>query len=290
MKIQYFYDQDTSTLTYVVFDEVSKAAIIIDPVLDFDPPSGKIEDRSAQQVVSFIKEHNLNPLYILETHAHADHLSSSQLLKQVFPSAQIGISRRITVVQEVFKGVFNLPEFQADGSDFDFLFDDEQEFKAGPLKIFPIPTPGHTPACTSFLIENNLFTGDALFIPDSGTGRCDFPKGSASDLFHSVTRLYQLPDDTNVFVGHDYQPNERELRYQTTIGDNKNHNIQLKSTTTKEEYVAFREARDKTLKAPRLLLPSLQVNIAAGHLPGREENGKSYLKLPLTPVLKMGKL
>jgi glyoxylase-like metal-dependent hydrolase (beta-lactamase superfamily II) len=274
----------------VVFDEVSKAAIIIDPVLDFDPPSGKIEDRSAQEVVSFIKDHDLNPHYILETHAHADHLSSSQLLKQVFPLAKIGISRRITVVQEVFKGVFNLPEFQADGSDFDFLFDDEQEFKAGTLKIFPIPTPGHTPACTSFLIENNLFTGDALFIPDSGTGRCDFPKGSASDLFHSVTRLYQLPDDTNVFVGHDYQPNERELRYQTTIGENKKNNIQLKSTTTKEEYVAFREARDKTLKAPRLLLPSLQVNIAAGHLPGREENGKSYLKLPLTPILKMGKL
>ncbi len=290
MKIHHFYDPDTSTLTYVVFDEASKDAIIIDPVLDFDPPSGKVEDRSAQVVISFIKEHNLNPHYILETHAHADHLSSSQLLKQVFPKAQIGISRRITVVQEVFKGVFNLPDFMADGSDFDFLFDDEKEFKAGALKIFPIPTPGHTPACTSFLIENNLFTGDALFIPDSGTGRCDFPKGSASDLFHSVTRLYQLPDATNVFVGHDYQPNERELRFQTTIGENKKNNIQLKSTTTKEEYVAFREARDKTLKAPRLLLPSLQVNIAAGHLPGREENGKSYLKLPLTPILKTGKL
>lgn len=290
MKIHHFYDPDTSTLTYVVFDEVSKDAIIIDPVLDFDPPSGKIEDRSAQEVVSFIREHHLIPHFILETHAHADHLSSSQLLKQVFPSAQIGISRRITLVQEVFKGVFNLPEFKADGSDFDFLFDDDKEFKAGKLKILPIPTPGHTPACTSFLIENNLFTGDALFIPDSGTGRCDFPKGSASDLFRSVTRLYQLPDNTNVFVGHDYQPQGRELRFQTTVGENKLNNIQLKSTTTKEEYVAFREARDKTLKAPRLLLPSLQVNIAAGHLPTREDNGKSYLKLPLSPNLKMGKL
>jgi glyoxylase-like metal-dependent hydrolase (beta-lactamase superfamily II) len=290
MNVQHFFDTDTSTLTYVVFDELTKDAVVIDPVLDFDPPSGKVEDRSAQLVIQFVKEHHLKIHYILETHAHADHLSSSQLLKQNFPEAKIGISKRIKVVQEVFKGVFNLENFQADGSDFDFLIEDEKEFKAGSISVFPIPTPGHTPACTSFVIGKYVFTGDALFMPDYGTGRCDFPKGSAADLYASVMRLYQLPDDTQVFVGHDYQPNGRALQFQTTIRESKTDNIQLKSTTTQGEYISFREARDKTLNAPRLLLPSLQVNIAAGHLPDREENGVSYLKLPLKPVLKTGKL
>jgi glyoxylase-like metal-dependent hydrolase (beta-lactamase superfamily II) len=290
MKIQHFFDTDTSTITYILYDEATKDAVVIDPVLDFDPPSGRIEDRSAQLIIQFVKEHSLNVHYILETHAHADHLSSSQLLKQNFPQAKVGISERIKVVQEVFKGIFNLGDFQADGSDFDFLIQDEKEFKAGSITIFPIPTPGHTPACTSFVIGDKVFTGDALFIPDYGTGRCDFPKGSAVDLYASVKRLYQLPDETQVFVGHDYQPGGRALQFQTSIGESKKNNIQLKSTTTQNEYVSFRMERDKTLKAPRLLLPSLQVNIAAGHLPEREENGVSYLKLPLKPVLTTGKL
>lgn len=290
MKIQNFFDTDTSTLTYVVFDEATKDAVVIDPVLDFDPPSGRIEDRSAQLVIQFVKDHHLKIHFILETHAHADHLSSSQLLKQNFSGARIGINKRIKIVQEFFRGVFNLENFKADGSDFDFLIEDEKEFKAGSITIFPIPTPGHTPACTSFVIGNNVFTGDALFMPDYGTGRCDFPKGSASDLYASVMRLYQLPDETQVFVGHDYQPNDRALQFQTTIGESKNTNIQLNSTTSREDYISFREARDKTLKAPRLLLPSLQVNIAAGHLPEREKNGVSYLKLPLKTVFKTGQL
>jgi glyoxylase-like metal-dependent hydrolase (beta-lactamase superfamily II) len=284
MKIQHFFDKDTSTLTYVVFDEISKDAVIFDPVLDFDPPSGRIEDHSAQKLVKFIEDNNLKIHYILETHAHADHLSSSQVLKQYYPNAKIGISERIKIVQNVFGKIFNLPNFKADGSDFDFLVKDETEFKAGSITIFPIPTPGHTPACTSFLIENCVFTGDSLFMPDYGTGRCDFPNGSANDLFNSVSRLYQLPDETKVFVGHDYQPNNRELQFQTTIGESKTHNIQLKLNTTKDEYIQFRETRDKTLKAPRLLLPSLQVNISAGHLPLSEDNGVSYLKLPLKIV------
>lgn len=290
MKVQEFFDTDTSTLTYVVFDEMTKDAVVIDPVLDFDPPSGKVEDRSAQIVIQFIKEQHLKIHYILETHAHADHLSSSQILKQNFPGAKIGISQRIKVVQEVFKGVFNLENFQADGSDFDYLIEDNKDFKAGSISIHPIPTPGHTPACTSFVIGQSVFTGDALFMPDYGTGRCDFPKGSATDLYASVMRLYQLPDETQVFVGHDYQPNNRPLKFKTTIGESKQSNIQLKSNTSKDEYVSFREERDKTLKAPRLLLPSLQVNIAAGLLPDREGNGLSYLKLPLRPVLLTGKL
>lgn len=290
MKVQHFFDIETSTLSYVMYDEATKDAVVIDPVLDFDPSSGKITDTSVLSLIKFIKENGLKIHYILETHAHADHLSSSQLLKQNFPHSKLGISKRIKVVQAVFKKVFNLTHFLADGSDFDFLIEDEVAFKAGTLSIFPIPTPGHTPACTSFVIGNNVFTGDALFMPDYGTGRCDFPQGSAAELYNSVIRLYQLPDETLVFVGHDYQPNGRELLFQTTIGESKMKNIQLNSTTDKEHYISFREARDNTLNAPRLLLPSLQVNIAAGHLPIQEENGVSYLKLPLKPIFSTGKL
>ena len=281
MQVSPFFDPDTSTLTYIIFDELTRDAVLIDPVLNFDPASGKIEDRSVQLLVNYIKMHQLNVHFILETHAHADHLSSSQILKRYFPKTKIGIGHRIKIVQDIFKKVFNLNDFKTDGSDFDFLIDDDQEFKAGSLSILSIPTPGHTPACMSFLIGNNLFTGDALFMPDYGTGRCDFPKGSASDLYRSVMRLYHLPDETKVFVGHDYRPNGREMKFQTTIGESKRENIQLKFTSTESEYVTFREARDKTLKVPSLLLPSLQVNIAAGHLPTEENNGVSYLKLPL---------
>lgn len=290
MVVQHFFDPDTSTLTYVVFDEVSKDAIIIDPVLDFDPPSGKVEDRSVTSVIEFVKKHELKVHYVLETHAHADHLSSSQVLKSAFPGTQVGISERIRIVQEVFQKVFNLKDFSPDGSDFDFLIEDNKKFHAGTLDILPIPTPGHTPACTSFLIGKNLFSGDALFMPDYGTGRCDFPKGSASDLYDSVRRLYELPDDTKVFVGHDYRPEGRDLAFMTTIKESKEGNIQLKETTTRDEYISFRTARDKTLKAPRLLLPSLQVNIAAGKLPVAEDNGVSYLKLPMKRDLRNGKL
>lgn len=281
MKIQHFFDPDTFTLTYVVFDEKTKDALIIDPVLDIETASGRLTDISTQKVLNFLKSENLKPHYVLETHAHADHLSSSQLFKKYYPAIKVGVSERIKAVQEVFKGVFNLTDFAADGSDFDYLIKDNEFFSAGTIKVQALPTPGHTPACTSFVIDNNVFTGDALFMPDYGTGRCDFPMGSASHLYDSVQRLYALPDETNVFVGHDYQPEGRELKFQTTIGESKAKNIQLKAATSKTEYVSFREARDKTLKAPRLLLPSLQVNIAAGKLPEAESNGMSYLKLPL---------
>jgi glyoxylase-like metal-dependent hydrolase (beta-lactamase superfamily II) len=291
MEIRHFFDPDTSTLTYVVWDKTTQDAIVIDPVLDFDPPSGKVEDHSLSKVVSFLKENSLNLRGILETHAHADHLSGSQLLKQSFPGAILGIGERITLVQRTFQQVFHLPEMKTDGSQFDHLFGDFEEFSFGSLKVKAIPTPGHTPACMSYLLRDAVFTGDALFMPDYGSGRCDFPGGSARELYRSVTHnLYSLPDSTRVFVGHDYMPEGRELRFQTTIGESKCQNIQLRDETSEGEFVAFREARDKTLKAPRLLLPSLQVNIAAGHLPPTEANGKAYLKLPLSPKLTLGEL
>jgi glyoxylase-like metal-dependent hydrolase (beta-lactamase superfamily II) len=291
MKIQHFFDPDTSTITYLVIDETTKDTVIIDPVLDFDPPSGKVKDLSLQAVISFIAKNSLRVRGILETHAHADHLSSSQILKQLYPEAILGIGEKIKIVQEIFKSHFNLPHLKVDGSQFDQLFKDNEQVNFGNLKMKALPTPGHTPACMTYLFEDAAFTGDALFMPDYGTGRCDFPKGSATDLYHSVTRtLYSLPDETRVYVGHDYMPNGREMRYQTTIGESKKNNVQLTNSTSEKDYVEFRTARDKTLQAPRLLLPSIQVNIAAGRLPEREENGRSYLKLPMTTDLRSGKL
>lgn len=291
MKVQYFFDSDTFTLTYLVIDEITKDTVIIDPVLDFDPPSGKIKDLSLQKILEYISVNGLKVRGILETHAHADHLSSSQILKQCFPEAILGISEKIKIVQEVFKEYFNLSCLKVDGSQFDRLLKDFETVTFGSLKMKALPTPGHTPACMTYLFEDAAFTGDALFMPDYGTGRCDFPKGSAKDLFYSVTEmLYTLPDETRVFVGHDYSPNGREMYYQTTIGESKKSNIQLNNTTSEKEYVEFRSTRDKNLQAPRLLLPSIQVNIAAGHLPEREINGKSYLKLPISIDLQSGKL
>lgn len=291
MKIQHFFDQDTFTLTYLVIDEKTKDTVIIDPVLDFDSPSGKIDDHSLQNVLAHIKLNQLNIKAILETHAHADHLSSSQILKQMFPNAIHGIGEKIKIVQEVFKAHFNIDELKTDGSQFDHLFQDYEEIIFGSLHMKAIPTPGHTPACMSYQFSDNLFVGDALFMPDYGTGRCDFPKGSAHDLYHSISKnLYSLPDQTKVFVGHDYSPNGREMQFQTTIGESKLKNIQLKLNTAENEYVEFRESRDKKLAAPRLLLPSIQVNIDAGHLPKKENNGKAYLKLPLNIQIESGKL
>lgn len=291
MNIKHFFDPDTFTLTYIVSDPESKDAIIIDPVLDFDPPSGKIEDKSVSAVIDFIKSSGLKVKAILETHAHADHLSSSQILKQHFPDAILGIGEKIKIVQETFKAHFNIDYVKTDGSQFDKLFKDFDEVQFGTLKLKAIPTPGHTPACMSYYFDGHVFTGDALFMPDYGTGRCDFPRGSAKDLYHSVIKnLYSLPDETKFYTGHDYSPNGREMRYQSTIGESKKSNIQIKPETPEAEFVSAREARDKTLNAPRLLLPSIQINIDAGHLPPKENNGKAYLKLPLNPQLKMGKL
>ena len=282
MNIQHFYDPATFTLTYVVYDDVSKDAVVIDPVLDYNPQGSKVSATSYQAVKAFIEAQQLTVHFVMETHAHADHLSASQLFKSDFPDARIAISEHIKEVQSVFKFVYNLEGRQIDGSQFDYLIADNEELTAGTLSIKALSTPGHTPACLSFVIDDAVFTGDALFMPDYGTGRCDFPKGDAKALYHSVHDvLYALNESTRVFVGHDYQPNNRELQFETTIGESKAHNIQLTAATTEDSLVAFRQTRDATLAAPKLLYPSIQVNIEAGHLPEAESNGKQYLKTPL---------
>lgn len=283
MQIKPFYDPRTFTITYVVSDENTRDAIIIDPVLDYDPAASKVWAESVEKVIAFVKAENMNVHYILETHAHADHLSGSQLLKRAFPGSKIAIGERITVVQQTFKTIFDLTEdFSTDGNQFDRLLKDGETVNAGSLKIEVIFTPGHTPACATYKIEDAVFTGDAIFMPDGGTGRCDFPAGSAKDLYASITRkLYSLPGNTRVFVGHDYQPNDREVAWETTIADEKQNNIQLKGNTSEDEFVAFRSARDKTLAAPKLLFQSVQVNIDAGKMPKPNEDRKRYLKIPV---------
>ena len=283
-QIKEFFDKNTWTVTYVVWDPKTNDAIIIDPVMDYDPASSKTSEDSAKSVIEFLRAKKLKPHFILETHAHADHLSGSQIIKREFPSAMIAIGEKITKVQEVFKGVFGLAEsFQTNGTQFDRLLKDGEEFLAGSIAVKTIFTPGHTPACASYYIDGNVFVGDALFMPDYGTGRCDFPAGSAVELYHSVHgRLYELPEDTKVYTGHDYMPNGRPLKFMATIAEEKKENIQLKANTSLEEFVRFRTERDRTLAAPKLLLPSVQVNIDAGHLPEPEANGKRYLRIPIS--------
>lgn len=283
-QVKEFFDKKTWTLTYVVWDEKTKDAIAIDPVMDYDPASSKTSEESAKVVIEFLRLKQLKLHFILETHAHADHLSGSQVIKREFPNAKIAIGEKITKVQEVFKGVFDFPEeFKTDGSQFDRLLKDGEEFSAGSIKIKTYFTPGHTPACASYYIDGNVFVGDALFMPDYGTGRCDFPAGSAVELYHSIHgRLYELPENTKVYTGHDYQPNGRPLKFMATIAEEKKENIQLKAQTSLDEFVRFRTERDRTLAAPKLLLPSVQVNIDAGHLPEPKSNGKRYLRIPIS--------
>lgn len=280
MHIEAIYHPPTFTLTYVVSDPATKDAVVIDPVMDYDPLAVSTSDGSVQGVIDYLEREGLSLRAVLETHAHADHLSGAPALKARL-GAPIAIGRQITAVQEVFKGVFNLETLKTDGSQFDVLLDDGQVYEAGSISIRAIHTPGHTPACMCYLIGDAVFTGDALFMPDFGVGRCDFPKGSAEALYHSITqKLYTLPDTTRVFVGHDYQPKGRALAYESTIALEKAGNVQLPAGRSKEEFVGFRTARDKTLSPPVLLFQSVQVNIDAGRIPPAEANGRSYIKLP----------
>lgn len=283
IKIQHFFDAETSTLTYVVWDPNTRDGMVIDPVWNYDQASSTLTSKSSDIVTSFLKEEAIKLHWILETHAHADHVSGAQLLKDNFPQAETGMGERIIEVQKFFQPIFDLKYLKTDGSQFDRLFKDSEIMKCGSLEFKVIFTPGHTPACCSYLIEDAVFTGDALFMPDTGTGRCDFPKGSADMLYTSVfERLYSLPDKTRVFTGHDYQTGGREVKYESTISEEKASNIHIKGKTTREEYVTFRTNRDKTLSAPKLLLPSIQVNIDGGRFPQARADGKSYLNIPIS--------
>jgi glyoxylase-like metal-dependent hydrolase (beta-lactamase superfamily II) len=279
--IKELFDPATYTLTFVVHDPKTRDAVVIDPVLDFDPIASRTSTKSIEAVEAYLRTNELRLHYVLETHAHADHLSGSQYLKTRF-GAGVVIGEHITAVQQVFRGVFALPEgFAVDGSQFDRLVKDGEIVEAGSLRIRVLATPGHTPACVSFVIDDAVFTGDALFIEDYGTGRCDFPSGSADALFDSIQKLYALPEATRVFVGHDYQPEGRALRFETTIGASKAKNVQITATTTRDQFVTFRQGRDKTLAAPRLLFPSVQINVDAGRLPAAGEGGLRRLRVPI---------
>ncbi len=269
MDIQEFFHSQTSTLTYILYDSTTRDGIIIDPAFDYDLDHYKVGLDPANQLISFINKHNLNIHFILETHIHADHLTSARYLKGYFPRAQVCISHNILKVQRLIQSDPKIGcNFNTDGSQFDRLLKDHEELKAGCLNITALDTPGHTPACTSFLYEDSVFTGDALFMPDFGTGRCDFPGGSAEMLYKSIhERLYKLPEETKVFVGHDYQPGGRKLAFESTISEEKRSNIHLKESTSKEEFVVFRKTRDAQLTGPKLFYPSLRANIIGGILP-----------------------
>ena len=282
MQIASFFDKRTYTVTYVVYDAATHDAVVIDPVLDYEPASSRVWTESLDVVTSFVKEKGLKLHYILETHAHADHLSGAQELKRQFPQAKLAVGARITEVQKVFKGVFDLPDdFATDGRQFDVLLQEGDTLKAGTIEVETIYTPGHTPACATYKVEDAIFTGDALFMPDMGTGRCDFPGGSATDLYDSIQKLYALPDSTRVFVGHDYAPGGRAYAWETTVGEQKAKNIQLAGSTSREDFVTMRTRRDKTLDAPRLLFQSVQVNIDAGRMPEPHANQTRYLRIPI---------
>lgn len=282
MEIRHFHDPRTFTLTFVVLDPETRDAVVIDPVLDFDPLASVTFTESVEQVARFIRDRRLRLRWVLETHAHADHLSASQYLKRAF-GAGVAIGARIVEVQRTFKPLLDLPEsVPTDGRQFDRLLRDGELLGAGSLAIEVIATPGHTPACVTYKIGDAVFTGDAILMEDYGTGRCDFPGGSAADLYDSIHgRLYKLPDTTRVFVGHDYQPEGRPLRCESTIGAEKAKNIQIQAGVTRDAFVRFREQRDATLSPPRLLFPSVQINVDAGRMPAPHENGTRYLLVPL---------
>ena len=287
LKLQHFYDKSTFSLTYVIHDENTLDAIIIDPVLNYDPASSTTNTNSLDELNRYVDRNKLKPNLILETHAHADHLSGAYELKKKFKNSRVGIGKGIIKVQEVFKKIYHLDCFETNGQQFDILLEDGNIISSGSIEVKVISTPGHTPACVSFQIEDIVFTGDALFMPDYGTGRCDFPEGCAKELYHSINqKLYKLADHTRFFTGHDYCPNGRDLRFEATIGESKSDNIQLKSSTEENEFIKFRNSRDETLSEPKLLLPSIQININGGRMPKPEANGVSYLKIPI----KMGGL
>lgn len=281
-KVKAFLDADSETFSYVVYDQAGGHGLIIDPVLNFDYPSGRTSTKLAQQQLDFVAEQGLTIEWILETHAHADHLSAAPFLREQL-KAKIGIGEHITQVQAIFAKVFALePSFNADGSQFDDLFKDEQQFKVGELSIRVLHSPGHTPADLAYLINDQaLFVGDTLFMPDVGTARCDFPGGSSQQLFQSITRLLALPAETEIYVCHDYPKADRGHEYLTTVAKQRADNIHVRDGIDEASFVAMRDKRDATLGMPRLILPSIQVNIRAGEMPPKDAQGNIFLKIPI---------
>lgn len=277
-----FFHADSCTWTYVVADPATRQAAIIDPVLDFDAKSGRTSTTSARRVLDHVHAQGLRVVWILETHAHADHLSAGHWLKSHLPDARLAIGEGIRTVQKTFRPIFNLGvHFPVDGSQFDHLFADGERFAMGAIEAEVIAVPGHTNDSIAYRIGDALFVGDSIFMPDGGTARCDFPGGDARTLYRSIRRLFALPDDTRVFVCHDYAPGGRDYACETTIGAQKADNIHVREDVSEDAFVAIRSARDATLAMPALLLPSVQVNIRAGRLPEPEDNGVRYLKLPI---------
>ena len=279
MKIQHFFDERTWTLTYVVHD--GRRGVVIDPVRDFDARSGRTSWASSEKVASYINRNQLEIPYVIDTHTHADHMTGLPFFKERYGAKTVtGVG--IGEIQESFRDIYNLrADFPVDGSQFDVLIDEGKQLAVGELEVQALRTPGHTPAHMSWKIGDAVFVGDTLFAPDYGSARCDFPGGSAVALYDSIQRLYAMPNETRIFLCHDYLPGGRPLMFETTIGEQKRENIQISERTTKDEYVTFRKQKDADLPAPALILPAIQVNIRAGELPEPEANGESYLKIPL---------
>ena len=282
-EVKAFFDDATNTITYVVSDPKTKNCAVIDSVLDFNSAAGKISHDSADEVIAYVQDQGLTTEWVLETHVHADHLSAAPYIQEQI-GGKLGIGAKITVVQETFGKVFNAgTAFERDGSQFDKLFEDGDTFQIGELQAKAISTPGHTPACLTYVIEDAAFTGDTIFMPDFGSARCDFPGGSATQLYNSIQKLFELPDDTVIFVGHDYKaPGRDEFAWQTTVGEQKARNIHVGGEKSKDEFVEMREERDAKLGMPKLILPSIQVNMRGGKMPPPEEDGKTYLKIPVS--------
>lgn len=283
--VKAFFDEATFTVSYLVREPQGKSCAIIDSVLDFDHASGRTNTRSADAIIEYAKAEDLRVEWILESHVHADHLSAAPYLQEAL-GGKIGIGKNITIVQDTFGKVFNEgTEFQRDGSQFDALFQDGDSFHVGQMRGDVLHTPGHTPACLTYVIGDAAFVGDTLFMPDFGTARCDFPGGSSATLYQSIQKILALPDETRIFVGHDYKaPGRDEYAWETTVGEQKALNIHIGQGRSIEEFVQMRDTRDATLAMPRLILPSLQVNMRAGHMPPADEQGNVYLKLPVNKL------
>ena len=282
--VKAFFDKDTWTVSYVVYEKPGSACAIIDSVLDYDPKSGRTTTRSADELIEFIQQLQLKVDWILETHAHADHLTAAPYLQERL-GGKIAIGEHIRTVQQVFKGVFNLePEFAVDGSQFDTLFTDSQRFSIGNLEGEVIFLPGHTPACTAYKIGDAVFVGDTIAMPDVGTARCDFPGGDARQLYRSIKKLLSLPPETRLYMCHDYPPAGRDVCHETTVADERAHNIHVHDGIDEDAYVAMRTQRDAGLAMPVLILPAVQINIRAGNLPPAESNGTVYLKIPVNAL------